>query len=277
MSQPIYELGGEGQVIQLAVANGFPPQVYEPLMRPFTNDYRVVSLLPRGLWPGEQPPENLGDWSEIADDMLAGMEQHHLRDVIAVGHSFGGVASILAAVTQPERFHALVLLDPTIFPPAFMASLAVMQTDGTIRDFPLVQGAVRRKRHWESVEAAYTYFKGKNLFSAWPDETVRLYAESGTRPAATGGVELAWPPEWEAYYFSTGYTKTWEALAKLRLPVLVIRGGDSDTFIPEAAEKLHGMIPEATYAEIGGHGHLFPQTAPEETGHIIREWLAGLA
>jgi len=135
---------------------------------------------------------------------------------------------------------------------------------------------MRRKRTWATVEEAYAYFKGKTLFATWPDETVRLYAESGTKTAAGGGVELAWPPEWEAYYFSTLYTKTWDELPKLKLPLLVIRGGDSDTFQAESAEQLRALLPEAAYAEIPGHGHMFPQSAPDATRQIIAEWLANL-
>ena len=63
----------------------------------------------------------------------------------------------------------------------------------------------------------------------------------------------------------------------MTLPLLVIRGGESDTFIPEAAEMLRDLLPNATYAEVPGHGHLFPQSAPEETGRIIGDWLVNLA
>jgi pimeloyl-ACP methyl ester carboxylesterase len=274
--QPIYEYGGAGQVIYVAVANGFPPQTYAPLAKPFTTQYRVVSLLPRALWPDEQPPNVLQNWHIVADDLSDALEQYDLRDVIAIGHSFGGIASILAANAHPERFRALILLDPTIFSQSGMDFMAQMQADGSIRDFPLVQGAMRRKRSWATVEEAYTYFKGKSLFAPWPDETVRLYAESGTRPAAEGGFELAWPPEWEAYYFSTLYTKTWDELPKLKLPLLVIRGGDSDTFQAESAAQLRALLPEAAYAEIPGHGHMFPQSAPDATRQIIADWLADL-
>lgn len=41
---PLYHLGGQGTPLHLAVANGFPPAVYQPLLTPFTEMYRVVSL-----------------------------------------------------------------------------------------------------------------------------------------------------------------------------------------------------------------------------------------
>jgi pimeloyl-ACP methyl ester carboxylesterase len=274
--QPIYEFGGAGPVMYMAVANGFPPQTYAPLVQSFTAQYRVVGLLPRALWPGEQPPEILHNWRVVADDIIDALEQHDLRNVIAIGHSMGGIASILAAVAHPERFRALILLDPTIISQSGMEYMEQMQADGSIRDFPLVQGALRRRKTWANVEEAYTYFKGKSLFAPWPDETVRLYAESGTKASAEGGLELAWPPEWEAYYFSTFYTKTWDELLKLKLPMLVIRGGDSEAFQAEPAEQMRALVPQMAYAEIPGHGHLFPQSAPDATRQVIADWFAAL-
>lgn len=277
--QPLLELGGAGNLLHVLPANGFPLQTYLPLLRPFLNDYRAVSLVPRVFWPDEQPPVELRQWDSLADDLLAGLHQYDLPPIIAIGHSFGAVTSLLAAAREPERFRALCLLDATIFPPYGMEMMAQMQKTGTINQLPLVQGAQRRRRNFDSAEAAYDYFKGKSLFKSWPDETVRLYAEFGTRPATDGqGVELSWSPEWEVYYFSTAYTGTWEVLPELRgkLPILTIRGGETDTLLIEAAEKMREILPEMSYAEIPGHGHMFPQSAPQETAAIIGDWLKSL-
>src|SRR5690606_33611164 len=105
-------------------------------------------------------PDTLHDWHTIADDLLAGMEQYRLQDVVAVGHSFGAIASILAALQKPEYFRALVLLDPTILPQSAMDFMAAAQADGSVREFPLAQGALRRGRHWASVDEAFHYFRG---------------------------------------------------------------------------------------------------------------------
>ncbi|GIL12983.1 MAG: alpha/beta hydrolase [Chloroflexota bacterium] len=278
MTYPLLEFGGAGPLLHLAVANGFPPQTYTPLLKPLADRCRLVCLPPRALWPGENPPERATDWRMLADDLLAGMARHSLTDVIAVGHSFGGVASLLAALAEPRRFRALCLLDPTILPPPAMQAIDEMRANGGLGAFPLVQGALRRRRFFSDVEEAFVYFRTKTLFLDWTDAALRLYVEHGTRPAAGGGLELAWPPEWEAYYFSAVYTGTWADLPRLRgqLPVLVVRGANSDTLLPEAAALIRALLPDAAYAEIPGHGHLFPQTAPDATRRVIENWLDGL-
>lgn len=275
MTYPLDDFGGSGPVLLLAVANGFPPAVYAPLLAPLTDRYRVVCLPPRALWPDERPPETLRDWRMLAEDLLEGLARHHLTDVIAVGHSFGGVAALLAALAEPARFRALCLLDPTILPLPAMQVIAAVQAAGGLHEFPLVQGALRRRRAFESVEAAHAYFKTRTLFADWPDAALRQYAEHGTRPSADGGVELVWPPEWEAYYFGSVYAGIWDDLPRLRdrLPLLVLRGEHSDVFLPEAAAQLRGLLPEAAYHEIAGHGHLFPLSAPDATRQALTNWL----
>jgi pimeloyl-ACP methyl ester carboxylesterase len=232
-------------------------------------------MLPRALWPDEKPPTKLHQWDMLADDLRAGLAYHKMDNVIAIGHSFGGTASMIAAVRQPQLFSALCFLDPTLFRPEWLEGMEKMQRDGSIIEFPLVQGAMRRKRTFETVEAAFAYFKPKRLFADWPDKSLHLYVEHGLQPAAGGGYELRWSPEWEAYYFSTGFTRSWEVAPKLRgvLPILAIGGGTTDTYVPEIAAMLRDVLPEATFAEVEGHGHLFPQTAPQQTLAIISQWL----
>src|SRR5690606_10588078 len=143
---------------------------------------------------------------ELADDLLAGMHQHNLHDVIAVGHSFGAVVSLLSVLEEPGRFRALVMLDPTILPVPLMQGIQALRTQGKAPRIPLVEGALSRRNRFANAEEAYHYWRGKPLFKDWADDTVRLYAEGLTRPAADGdGVELAWLREWEAYYYLSIY------------------------------------------------------------------------
>jgi len=278
MTYPLYDFGGpaDAPLVHLAVANGFPPQTYIPLVRPLLDRYHVVCIPPRALWPGNHDPRRVRSWRDLGKDILAGLRAHNLRDVIAIGHSFGGVASMLVVNAEPSRFRALALLDPTFveLPLRYSIILWFVQRLGhTWERVPLVPGALRRRRDFESVEAAYTYFKSKSLFSDWPDETVRLYAESNTRPAGDG-VELAWTPEWEARYYSAMFPWSWREIPKLRgrLPVLTLRGAHSDTLTPSAAERLRRILPDMTYGEIEG-GHLFPQSVADAASGAIIHWL----
>jgi pimeloyl-ACP methyl ester carboxylesterase len=286
MHQPLHDFGGFSAkrtrqearpATHLAVANGFPPATYSAFVRPLLAGHRVVSLPPRALWPEVgSPPAQAGTWDQMADDLLAGWRALGIDRLVAVGHSYGGVASLLAAVREPERFEALVLLDPTIFPRQVMAEIAELRRDGRPARFELVEGARKRRSRFASVDEAFAFWRERSLFRLWPDETLRWYAESMTRAAADGdGVELTWTGEWEAWYYESFQVNTWEHAARLSpdIPLLVLAGGTSNTVRPEAVAEMREVWPHATIEVIPGHGHLFPQEMGEAAGRVVADWL----
>lgn len=267
--------------LHLAIANGFPPATYSPFVQPLLARHRVFTLPPRALWPGiGEPPSRPGTWVTLAEDLLAGLTTHASGPVVGVGHSYGGVATLLAAVREPERFQKLVFLDPTILPPAVMAQIAEQRRKGEPARFNLVEGARRRRSRFASTDEAYAFWRSRTLFKLWPDSTLRLYAESMTRPALDGqGVELTWTGAWEAYYYESFYAETWVEAAQLapKIPLLVITGGTSTTVAPEAVAEMRRVWPWAEIRTIPGHGHLFPQEMGAAAGELIRDWLQGPA
>jgi pimeloyl-ACP methyl ester carboxylesterase len=280
MAHPLMELGGSGPLIHLAPANGFPPATYLPALEPALASYRVVCLPPRAMWADAgPPPDGPGSWVSLAEDLLEGMRRHGLPPVVAIGHSFGAVASMLAAVREPARFRALALLDPTMLPPVMMDELRAQRRQGQITFRPLVQGARKRRDRFESSGEAFEYWRTKPLFRDWADDEVWRYAKSMLVPADDGnGFTLGWSPAWEAHYYESFYTDSWDDVGRLdpALPVLVVGGATSDTFLPASAALFRAKLRSATHVTIPRRGHLFPQSAPAETGRVLASWVEGL-
>lgn len=280
VTPPLVEFGGRGPVLALAVANGFPPECYQPMLAPLLDRVRAVCLPPRALWPGAgAPPGRPGTWESLAEDLAAGLDAHGLRDVIAVGHSFGGVAWTIAATRHPGRVRALALLDPTVFPPDEMAALAADREAGRELRFRLVDAARRRRRRFSSPLAAFAYWRERPLFEDWPDASLWCYVDGMLRPAADGeGLELRWNPEWEAWYYRSFYPHAWQDLARLTpaTPLLVVRGTASDTFRREAAEGVAALAPWGMHRAVPG-GHLFPQSHPAEAAATLCDFLTSLS
>ncbi len=276
---PLVELGGAGPVLALAVANGFPPETYQPMLRPLAGKVRAVALPPRALWPGiGAPPEQAGTWESLADDLVEGLDAHGLGDVIAVGHSFGAVAWTIVAARFPGRVRALVLLDPTVFTPAAMERIASDQDTGADVRFTMTQLAHKRRRAFGSAEEAFGYWRQRPLFADWPEESLRLYVDAMLRPADDGdGFDLRWPPEWEGWYYRSFYPHTWDDVARLSpaIPLLVVRGATTDTFLPAAAAHFKAAAPWGDHREAPG-GHLFPQSHPGEIGATLCEFLTSI-
>ena len=277
MPQTLIELAGDSDapLLNMMPANGFPAQTYLPMLRSLAG-FRAISLPPRALWGDQTVPTALGNWRDAAADLLQGLERFDLRDIVAVGHSLGGVLSMLALIKAPERFRALVMLDPVLLPQATLDMLARARDAGQIDDMPLVLGARHRRHVFDSREDAYSRFREKSIFSDWSAEALSLYIKHGLRVRDKGsGFELTWSREWEAYYFSTVYQGIWQDLPKLTglAPTMIIRAGHSNTFPEASFARAQSLAPDATLHEMNGQGHLFPQAAPLETARLINDWL----
>ncbi len=277
MPPPLIELAGEScaPLLHLAPANGFPPRTYLPLLNALSA-YRSVCLPPRALWGDQAPPTDYRDWQADADDLLAGFQVHDLPDVVALGHSLGGVVSMLALLKAPARFKALIMLDPPILLPDMLNVIRGAWDGGYVDQMPLVQGALRRRQVFASRQEAFERFRQKLLFADWSDESLWLYIEHGTRKRSIeGDYELIWSTDWEAHYFSTVYLQIWDVLPRLTEspPALLVRGGASDTLVAEAFERVQSLAPALDCIEMEGQGHLFPLAAPVETAKLIMDWL----
>jgi pimeloyl-ACP methyl ester carboxylesterase len=269
----LHDLGGEGPVIHLAHANGFPPGTYDPLGEVLAQNYHVVGLPARPLWPNSLP-EHAPTWHTLADDLIEGLNTLGLSDIIGVGHSLGGVCTMLAAVQSPDLFRVLVLIDPVILPPIVLWVLKLTRMLGLGQRQPLVRSALRRRRIWPSRQACFEHYRAKQLFSPWSDRSLWAYVKAGTRFLPDGQVELVYPLQWEAHIFATAPTDVWRYVAKLTTPTLVIRGERSDTFRPQAQQRMARLAPQTDFHVISNAGHLVPMERPTETGAIIQAYLS---
>lgn len=60
---------------------------------------------------GQSPHTQSMSYMEMADDVIAIADKLKLNDVIILGHSMGGKVAMTAALSNPERFSALAVID----------------------------------------------------------------------------------------------------------------------------------------------------------------------
>jgi pimeloyl-ACP methyl ester carboxylesterase len=269
------DFGGTGPVIHLAHANGFPPGTYRLLAARLTDQYRVIALPTRPLWP-DSAPDCIASWRPMAEDLAQALQSLGLEGILGVGHSLGGVLTLWAALDHPQLFRAVILIEPVILPPTLLWGSRLLRALGLRQRQPLVQGALRRRRTWPSRQACFDHFRGKSLFRNWSDRALWDYVESGTRPAPGDQVELAYPPEWEAHIFATPPVTIWRDVPRLSCPALIVRGERSKTFYPSALARMARLLPQAQSRTIPEAGHLLPMERPEETAAAIRAFADSL-
>jgi pimeloyl-ACP methyl ester carboxylesterase len=266
-SIPFENYGGRGSILHFSHANAYPPQTYSQLLMALTGNFTVLAMLHRPLWPGSRP-EEMNDWSDLADDMIAFFDQQGLSGVIGMGHSLGAVTTMMAAQARPDLFQALVLIEPVFLLPGVLEHLGQQPDSTQPYNIPLVDIALRRRNEWESQKEAFEHFRAKSVFTRLSDQALWDYVKSGLIQLPSGEFQLLFSPEWEARIYSRPPVNVWEIIPEIVHPVIFIRGLETNTLVTEAWQLLKQVQIEASFVDIPEAGHL---VSIERPGEIARE------
>lgn len=205
-----------------------------------------------GNGPPVQPPI---DWKVFGRNVLEVTEPGG----IGVGHSMGAAALAMAQAADPTRFRALILIEPIVFPGPY-------SREGREA---MAEKAQRRKPSFESREAARDNFRGRGAFANWDDDAFEGYIDCGL--IGDGEVRLACSPMVEAdIYRAWRDHDTWDKLASIDIPVLVMAGETSDTISPEFAREQAARFPRAGVEIVPGTGHFLPMEKPGLVADRVR-------
>ena len=245
-------------------ANGFNARAYRTILGPLAGDFRILALDQRGHGRTRAPtaPEGRLNWLDLGDDLLAFLRALDLNAVVLAGHSMGGTLSLFASADAPERVRALALFDPVILPPERPA--------GQPTTSPLVQGASRRRRHFDNREAAVQSYRGRGAFTNWTEAMLLDYVEDGFRDLGDGTVELACAPEWEvSNYLAQGHDP-WDAFARSRCPIRILRAEVASTCNVDGRIDQLTADGRITIETVPGTTHFLPMERPDLVRSTLR-------
>jgi pimeloyl-ACP methyl ester carboxylesterase len=274
MNIPHFDLGGDGHPLHFLHANGYPPGCYKSFFEILQTHYHVFGMLLRPLWQGSDL-NDIKDWKPFSGDLLQFLPSAPLP-VIGVGHSIGAIVTLRAALRDPEKFRAVVLIDPVLFVPSFIIKWQLVRILGLgDRLHPLIAGAKKRRRIFDELEIVFRRYRTRNIFRYMSDENLRIFIESITRSAGDGKYELVYSPEWEAQIYRTGIQDfdIWHGLPTLEVPTLFIRGAETDTFLENAATFVKRKQPKVRVETLDKSTHLLPLERPKEVFNIMQSFL----
>jgi pimeloyl-ACP methyl ester carboxylesterase len=287
MNIPYFDYDGTGQALHFLHANGYPPACYKSFLELLQTQYHVFGMYLRPLWKNSNP-KDIHDWKPFSEDLLRFLESQAGFDtseknahstqpapVIGVGHSIGAIVTLRAALRNPKKFCALVLIDPVLFVPGVMVNWHMIRILGLgDRLHPLVSGAKKRRRTFDNLETVYRGYRNREVFRYMSDENLKTYIE-GIIGKTDNGYELVYSPEWEAQIYRTSMHDfdIWRELPNLRVPTLYIRGAETDTFKENAARLVKRKQPRAWVETLDKSTHLLPLERPKEVFEIMQSFL----
>jgi pimeloyl-ACP methyl ester carboxylesterase len=270
MEERLERIGGQGDALLFAHANGYPPGSYRQFFSTLLDHCELTAYRHRPLWSTRLPRRRL-KWTYFADDLLATIKATYDRPVWVMGHSMGGAIAMIAASKKPQYFRGLILIDPVFLPTRYTFGMHLTPR-AKLRSLPMIHKTLNRPDTFANHQAAFDFHRAKRPFSAISDEVLWDYIHAGTKPAAQGGLELAFSREWEAGVYASP-PWVWPRLARLRLPTLGLRGESSSTLSPEALLRWARLQPNAELHTCPG-GHLLPMEQPESTAQYVIDFLS---
>jgi pimeloyl-ACP methyl ester carboxylesterase len=229
----------------------------------------------RPLWEGAKP-EDIDDWHPLSDDLLRFLPDREPGPVIGAGHSVGAIVTLRAALRDPGKFRALVLLDPVLFVPPFLWMWNIVRAIGLgNRLHPKIPGAVKRRRSFDDLDIVFRGYRSRKIFRFLSDENLRIYIEGITTLTKDGRYQLRYSPEWESRIYLTAMRDSdiWHGLPNLKVPTLIIRGVETDTFLENAARLVKRKQPKVRIEALPRSTHILPLERPKEVFDIMQSFL----
>jgi pimeloyl-ACP methyl ester carboxylesterase len=206
--------------------------------------HHCVALDQRGHGDSEWSPVLDYGQAAHARDLAAVLDHLGAPDAVLVGMSLGGLNAMYLAGVAPERVRALVVSDtgPNVPP-------------GRGREVVAFAGAT------EELVSVDDYVEQAVRFNPRRDpDLLRVSLMRNLRRRPDGGFVWKWDPrplgsETAREDFERRRKELWELAGRMEVPTLLVRGANSQMFLPEDAEELAAHMPNARWVEVENAGH----------------------
>jgi thioesterase CepJ len=223
--------------------------------------YQVVTFDNRGVAPSSSPPAPY-TIDQMVGDTVGLLDHLGLTTVRVAGYSMGGWIAETLAFRHPSRVDAAVFIGSCNVGTSWEKAITTVERDLARLDpeLPVLFNAVETMR----------YLPNHDLQQ---DETVDLWLgligdlDPWPNPGRLGQYEAAL-----AWSLDTERTRRWPSLS---MPCLVLSFEHDVDSPPARAREAAGMIPGASFVEVGGASHLGVFTHAEAVANAVVSFYAG--
>ncbi|HMI81002.1 MAG TPA: alpha/beta hydrolase [Solirubrobacterales bacterium] len=265
-----YAEAGSGDDVVLCL-HGWPQHWYEwrHLMPALADRHRVIALDLRGFGWSEAPRDGY-EKENMADDVLAVLDELGLERVKLVGHDWGGWIGFLLALREPQRFERFLVLN--IVPPwVHTRAVAGHLWRFWYQQVVLTPGLGYRL-HRGGTFIRKILVGGSTVKSVWSEEDLAAFADNLAEPArARAGVQL---------YRVFNLRETLPIVrgrygdARLTVPTLMVFGEDDFVLRPSMLAGYQRHAPEMQVELVPGCGHFIADEMPDLVAEKARAFLS---
>lgn len=213
-------------------------------------------------------------WHALMLELTEELARRYTGQVILVGHSMGGMLSLMAAKARPDLVRCVVLLDAPVIAGWRAFLLRIAKAAGIDKRFSPARFSEKRRYLWRDRDDAFRHYAAKPMFAAWPPEVLRDYVEHGTLPHPEG-VTLRFTRETEtAVYRSLPHHIGKLTRNDFPVPVGFI-GGTASVECRQAGLQATRRLVGRHFRMLPG-GHLFPMESPAAAAHAVHEMIHAL-
>ena len=253
------------ELIHFAHGNGFPALCYKQMLDHLSVRYDYCYIDKVGHDPQFPVSEN---WHNLVAELIASIKRQATQPVIAVGHSLGGVLSLLAAIEEPALFKAVVLLDSPLIGPFKSNMVRLAKALGVIDRITPAFRTKGRRVFWQNKEQLLHYLRTRALFKTFTDQCLDDYISYGLELQADG-YYLRFDRHIEYQIYRTIPHIIPKLQGKLFVPATLIYG-DKSTVVGRMDRRYMRTYFNIKSSKIKGT-HLFPMEYPQLAAeHVMR-------
>jgi pimeloyl-ACP methyl ester carboxylesterase len=247
-------------------ANGFPAGTYKQLFKAWRQaGFRVEAVEQFGHDP-RYPVTN--NWPRLRDQLIDFIDGEVGGPALLVGHSLGGLLSLMVASKRPDLAQALVLLDSPVFTGWRAHSVHMLKASGLFAKVSPGRVSQARRHEWPSRRAVAEHYGAKALFARWDPRVLADYVACGTERRG-GKTVLAFDRDIETRIYNTLPHHLAQVLRRhpLRCPAAFIAGLRSVEIRHAGMASTRALVGERLRWIDGTH--LYPMERPAETAAMV--------
>jgi len=249
--------------IQFSHANGFPAKTYTTLFN-YLNGYDISSI---EVLASSKNPNNI-IWDELTEEIIDCVQKIG-EPVVGIGHSFGGLLTLLAASKKPEYFRSVILLDPPIFSPLKRQIISILRKIKMDDKFSPAGKSKKRREYFDSMQHALEYFKTKELFSNFHPKVFNDYLEHGL-VEVENGLKLLIPVENEVAIFRSFQINYPSKIFNVN--GILVYGTKNSIYWKSDIKWINCNFKKIKLIPFPG-SHLFPLENPESSAKLIKRYI----